>query len=87
MIVGRVVLGGTAIWTYNHQFKRFWEEIGPPVARPRTCTGRRPAQRSSRVAAESWQCAPCRRRIRMSARAADRSRPAVQDWGGYFVTV
>jgi hypothetical protein len=29
MIVGWVVLGGTAIWTYNHQIKRFWEEIGP----------------------------------------------------------
>ena len=28
-IVGWVVLGGTAIWTYNHQIKRFWEEIGP----------------------------------------------------------
>ncbi len=28
-IAGWVVLGGTAIWTYNHQIKRFWEEIGP----------------------------------------------------------
>jgi len=28
-IAGSVVLGGTAIWTYNHQIKRFWEEIGP----------------------------------------------------------
>jgi Lecithin retinol acyltransferase len=28
-IAGWVVLGGAAIWTYNHQIKRFWQEIGP----------------------------------------------------------
>ena len=28
-IIGWVVLASAAIWTYNHQIKRFWEEIGP----------------------------------------------------------
>ena len=41
-IVGWVVLGSAAIWTYNHQIKRFWQEIGPQWRHHEHALGRDP---------------------------------------------